>query len=50
MGKTLAIALIGTGYMGKSHAFALNNVGIVFADIQKPKLEILCNVPAEKAA
>ena len=50
MTKPLGIALIGTGYMGKAHAYALNNIQTVFADIVKPKLEILCDVPAEKAA
>jgi len=37
----LRVALIGTGYMGKSHALAWSNVGRVFNDVPHPRLELL---------
>ena len=44
----LGIALIGTGFMGKCHALAWRSVGAVF-DLPHPRLEVLCDVPNEKA-
>ena len=46
--KRLGIALIGTGFMGKCHALAWRTVGAVF-DLPHPRLEVLCDVPNEKA-
>ena len=34
----LGIGLIGTGYMGKCHALAWNNVASIFGDVERPRL------------
>lgn len=39
--KPLRICLIGTGYMGKSHALAWNAVAATFGDVTRPVLELL---------
>lgn len=44
------IGLIGTGFMGKCHALAYGSVKAVFGDVPAPRLEVLCDVPAGKAA
>lgn len=46
--KPLGVALIGTGFMGKCHALAWRNVAAVFGGAH-PRLEVLCDVPGEKA-
>lgn len=35
---SLGIGLIGTGYMGKCHALAWNNVATIFGDVERPRL------------
>ena len=47
--KELGVALIGTGFMGKAHALAWRAVHAVFGGDLRPRLEILCEVPAERA-
>ncbi|MBU3031267.1 Gfo/Idh/MocA family protein [Paracoccus marinaquae] len=47
--RPLGVALIGTGFMGKCHAMAWRNVATVFGGAH-PRLEILCDAPADKAA
>lgn len=46
----LKVGLIGTGYMGKCHALAYRNVKAIFGDVPDLELELLCEVPSEKAA
>ncbi|WP_026479681.1 Gfo/Idh/MocA family protein [Ahrensia sp. 13_GOM-1096m] len=41
--KSLGVALIGTGFMGKCHAMAWNNVSTVFGGA-RPRLVVLCDV------
>lgn len=48
--ETIGIGLVGTGFMGKCHALAYGAVKAVFGDVPAPRLEILCEQPAEKAA
>ncbi len=43
------IGLIGTGFMGKTHALAYGAVRAVFGDVPAPRLELLCDTPAERA-
>lgn len=45
----LGFGLIGTGFMGKSHALAYRAVTAVFDDLPKVALVNLCDTPAEKA-
>ena len=47
---SIGIGLIGTGFMGKCHALAYGSVKAVFGDVLRPRLEVLCDVPAEKAS
>jgi predicted dehydrogenase len=47
--KPLRVALIGTGYMGKSHALAWSNVGRVFNDVAHPVLDLLVEVNSDLA-
>ena len=47
---SLGIGLIGTGFMGKCHALAYAAVGTVFEVVPRPRLELLCDIPAEHAA
>lgn len=42
------VALLGTGFMGRCHAMAWNNVATVFG-VARPRLELLCDVSAESA-
>ncbi|QFS83043.1 Gfo/Idh/MocA family protein [Roseivivax sp. THAF197b] len=42
------VALIGTGFMGKCHAMAWNNVATAYG-VARPRLEILCDVSAAEA-
>ncbi|MBA3042975.1 MAG: Gfo/Idh/MocA family oxidoreductase [Alphaproteobacteria bacterium] len=45
----LGIGLIGTGYMGKCHALAWNNVSSIFGDVDRPHLATLAEINAELA-
>ena len=45
----IGIGLIGTGFMGKSHALAYRAVGAVFSDVPHPRLSVLCDVPEDAA-
>jgi predicted dehydrogenase len=47
---SLGIGLIGTGFMGKSHALAYRAAKAVFGDVPDIRLEVLCDVPADKAS
>ncbi|GGB33612.1 myo-inositol 2-dehydrogenase [Roseibium aquae] len=46
---SIGIGLIGTGFMGKCHALAYGAVKAVFGDVPRPRLEVLCDVPQDKA-
>ena len=46
----IGVGLIGAGFMGKCHALALAAVGRVFGDVAAPRLEVLCDTPAERAS
>ncbi len=48
--KSLGVGLIGTGYMGKCHALAWNNVTSIFGDVPRPRLVTLAEVNSELAA
>jgi len=48
--NSIGIGLIGTGFMGKCHALAYAAVRGVFGDVPTPRLEMLCDVPRERAA
>jgi predicted dehydrogenase len=43
------VGIIGTGFMGKTHALAWRNVKAVMGDVPAPTLELLCDTPAHKA-
>lgn len=48
---SLGIGLIGTGFMGKAHALAWRSARAVLGpDLPPPRLELLCDTPAAKAA
>ncbi len=47
--QTLGIGLIGTGFMGKTHALAYGAVRAVMGDVPVPRLELLCDTPLERA-
>ena len=47
---TIGIGLVGTGYMGKAHAVALQAVGAVFNTALRPVCEIICSTTAAGAA
>lgn len=47
--STIGVGLIGTGFMGKCHALAYGAVKAVFGDVPAPRLELLCDQPADKA-
>lgn len=46
---SLRFGLIGTGFMGKAHAIALQSVGTVFPEVPAPKLECLVDRDAGRA-
>ncbi|MDI2091376.1 Gfo/Idh/MocA family protein [Commensalibacter oyaizuii] len=48
--KTLGVGVIGSGFMGKAHAWAFGNVARFFPNLPIPILRILADVPAERAA
>ena len=47
---SIGIGLIGTGYMGKAHAVALQAVGAVFNTKLRPACELLCSTTPAGAA
>ena len=47
--RTVRIGLIGSGFMGKSHAVAYRNVPLIFSPSAEPTLELLADVDAETA-
>ncbi len=47
--ENIRIGLIGTGFMGKSHALAFGAVKAVMGDVPAPILQLLCDAPADKA-
>jgi predicted dehydrogenase len=48
--KMLRIGLIGSGYIGRAHAIALQEVGAVFPDVATPVCEILADRDPAQAA
>ncbi|MDE2445405.1 MAG: Gfo/Idh/MocA family oxidoreductase [Alphaproteobacteria bacterium] len=50
MKKTLGIGIIGTGFMGKAHAFAYRSALAAFPDIPVPVMKMIADVNAESAA
>jgi predicted dehydrogenase len=48
--KTLGVGIIGTGFMGKAHAFAYRAALAAFPDIPAPRLEMIADVDAASAA
>ena len=48
--KELGIGIIGTGFMGKAHAFAYRAALAAFPDIPVPRLEMIADVDATSAA
>ena len=45
----LGYGLIGTGFMGKTHALAMRAVSAVMGDVAAPRLELLCDTPKAQA-
>ena len=48
--KELGIGIIGTGFMGKAHAFAYRAALAAFPDIPVPRLEMIADVNEAGAA
>jgi predicted dehydrogenase len=48
--RKLGIGLIGTGFMGKAHAFAYRGAYAAFPEIPEPRLRRIADVTAEAAA
>jgi predicted dehydrogenase len=48
--KKLRVGLIGSGYIGRAHSIALQEVGAVFPDVATPVCEILADRDAAQAA
>lgn len=48
--KQIGVGLIGTGFMGKTHALAWRNVKAVVGELPDVKLVALCDTPSEQAA
>jgi predicted dehydrogenase len=48
--KTYRVGLIGSGFIGRAHAIALQEVGAVFPDVAAPACEILADRDAAQAA
>ena len=46
---SIGVGLIGTGFIGRSHAFAYNAVKPVFGDVPMPKKLLLCDLDAKIA-
>jgi predicted dehydrogenase len=49
MAEEIGIGLIGTGFMGKTHALAYRAVRAVMGDVPACRLEVLCDTPVERA-
>jgi predicted dehydrogenase len=47
--EEVRIGLIGTGFMGKAHAQAFQNMALLFPDAPRPRLEIVADVSLEAA-
>lgn len=47
--KEIGVGVIGTAFMGKAHSIAYAAAGTVFGDGLRPRLEILCDIDAERA-
>lgn len=47
--EEIGIGLIGTGFMGKAHAFAYRTVKTFFGDVPASRLAVLCDQPLDKA-
>jgi predicted dehydrogenase len=45
----IGVGVIGTGFMGKCHALAYGAVGRVFGDVAAPRLEVVCDMPLDRA-
>jgi predicted dehydrogenase len=48
--REVGIGIIGTGFMGKAHAFAYRAAKAAFPDIPTPRLRMIADVSAESAA
>jgi predicted dehydrogenase len=48
--RHIGVGLIGTGFMGKTHALAWRNVRAVMGDTPPVTLQMLCDTPADRAA
>lgn len=48
--KEVGFGLIGTGFMGRAHAIALNAVGSVFDDVPRPRCVAVADSDAARAA
>lgn len=48
--KELGVGIIGTGFMGKAHAFAYRAALAAFPDVPVPRLEMIADVDAASAA
>jgi predicted dehydrogenase len=46
--KSIGVGIIGTGFMGKTHAVAFNAVKAIFGDVPQPELRVLCDVDPER--
>lgn len=49
MGTPLKVALIGTGFMGKTHALAWRNLRAVLGEDRRVELDLLCDMPLTRA-
>jgi predicted dehydrogenase len=47
--EEIGIGLVGTGFMGKTHALAYRAVRAVMGEVPDCRLELLCDRPAERA-
>ena len=48
--KKLRVGLIGSGYIGRAHSIALQEVGAVFPDVATPVCEFLADRDPAQAA
>lgn len=46
---SIGVGLIGTGFMGKAHAFAWSTAKLMLGDLANVRLELLCDTPADRA-
>ena len=47
---TIGVGVIGTAFMGKAHSIAYAAAGTAFGDGLRPRLEMLCDIDAERVA